>query len=59
MNVNCNGGVMISMLFSSVVDHGFEVRSGQTKDYIIDICFFSTNLLTIVVSVSNIIYMYM
>ena len=27
------GGVMVSVLTSSVVDHGFEPRSGQTKDY--------------------------
>ena len=26
--------VMVSLLASSVVDHGFESRSGQTKDYI-------------------------
>ena len=30
---------MVSMLTSSsAVDHGFEPRSGQTKDYIIGIC---------------------
>ena len=34
-------GVMISVLVSSVVDRGFESRSGQTKDYEIDICWFS------------------
>ena len=27
------GGVMVSMLASSVVDCGSESRSGQTKDY--------------------------
>ena len=27
------GGVMVSMLASSAVDHGFEPRTGQTKDY--------------------------
>jgi len=32
---------MVSMLASSVVDRGFEPRSGQTKDYKIDICCFS------------------
>ena len=32
------GGVMVS-----VVDHGFESRSGQTKDYQIGICCFSAN----------------
>jgi hypothetical protein len=31
------GGVMVSMLASSVVDRGFEPRSGQTKDYEINI----------------------
>ena len=34
-------GVMISMLASSVVDHGFESLSGNTKDYKMDICCFS------------------
>ena len=31
---------MVSVLASSVVDRGFEPRSGQTKDYKIDICCF-------------------
>ena len=35
------GGVMVSVLASSVVDHGFEPRSGQTKDYKIGMCCFS------------------
>jgi hypothetical protein len=35
------GGVMVSVLASSVVDRGFEPRSGQTKDYKIGICCFS------------------
>jgi hypothetical protein len=35
------GGVIVSMLASSVVDRGFEPRSGQTKDYKIGICCFS------------------
>ena len=34
------GGVMISVLASSAVDHGFESRSGQAKDYNIGICLF-------------------
>jgi hypothetical protein len=34
-------GVMVSVLGSSVVDCGFEPRSGQTKDYEIGICCFS------------------
>jgi hypothetical protein len=32
---------MVSVLASSVVDRGSEHRSGQTKDYRIDICCFS------------------
>ena len=32
---------MVSELASSVVDHGFESRSGQTIDYNIGICCFS------------------
>ena len=35
-------GVMVSVLASSVVDRGFESRSGQTKDYEIGICCFSS-----------------
>jgi hypothetical protein len=35
------GGVMVSVLASSVIDRGFEPRSGQTKDYKISICCFS------------------
>ena len=34
-------GVMVSVLASSAVDHGFEPRSGQTKNYEIGICCFS------------------
>ena len=34
------GGVMVSLLASSVVDRGFESRSGQTNDYKIGIWFF-------------------
>jgi hypothetical protein len=37
-----SGGVMVSVLTSSAVDRGFEPRSGQTKDYKIGICCFST-----------------
>jgi hypothetical protein len=40
-NLNRIGGVMVSMLSSSTVDHAFESRSGQTKDYKIGICCFS------------------
>jgi hypothetical protein len=32
---------MVSVLASSVVDRGFEPRSGQTKDYKISMCCFS------------------
>jgi hypothetical protein len=32
---------MVSVFASSVVDRGFEPRTGQTKDYTIDICCFS------------------
>jgi hypothetical protein len=39
--VNCIGGVMASMLASSVVDSGFEHRSSQTKDYKIGMFCFS------------------
>ena len=35
------GGVMVSELASIAVDHGFELRSGQIKDYEIGICCFS------------------
>ena len=35
------GGVMVNMFASSAVDRGFEPRSGQTKDFKIDICCFS------------------
>ena len=41
-SVNLIGGVMVSVLASSVVDRGFEPRSGQTRDYKIGICCFST-----------------
>jgi hypothetical protein len=33
---------MVSVLVLSAVDRGFERRSGQTKDYEIGICCFST-----------------
>jgi hypothetical protein len=32
---------MVSMLILSGVEHGFEPRSGQTKDYKMGICCFS------------------
>ena len=33
-------GVMVNMLASSAVDHGFKPQSGQTKNYKIGICCF-------------------
>ena len=38
---------MASVFASSVVDRGFEPRSGQTKDYNIGICCFSTKHATL------------
>ena len=35
------GGVMVSVLASSSIDRGFELWSGQTKDYKIGMCCFS------------------
>ena len=32
--VNRIGGVMVSVLASRAVDHGFKPRSGQTKDWL-------------------------
>ena len=41
IGTNRIGGVMVIVLVSSaVLDRGFEPRSGQTKDYKIDICGF-------------------
>jgi hypothetical protein len=39
--LNHFGGVMVSMLTLSAVDHAFKPRTGQTKDYEIGICCFS------------------
>ena len=39
--MNRIGGVMVSVLASSAVDHGFEAQSGKSKDYKIGICCFS------------------
>ena len=36
--VNRIGAVMVIVFASSVIDRGFEPRSGQTKDYKIDMC---------------------
>ena len=40
------GGVMVSLLAFSAVDREFERWSGQTKDYAIGICCFSTKRAT-------------
>ena len=40
-SLNRIGGIMVSVLTSNVVDRGFELQSGQTKDYEIGICCFS------------------
>ena len=40
--MNHIGGVMASVLTSSTVDLGCEPPSGQTKDWKIDICYFSS-----------------
>jgi hypothetical protein len=37
------GGVIVNVLASSVVNRGFEFRSGRTKDYTIGMCCFSAN----------------
>jgi hypothetical protein len=37
-------GAMVSVLALSVVDRGFEPRSGQSKEYKIGICYFSAKL---------------
>ena len=39
--IYCISGVIVSMLVSIVVDHGFKPQSGQTKNNEIGICFFS------------------
>ena len=40
-NANRIGGVMVSVFAPSAVDRGFDPRSGQIKDYKIDMCCFS------------------
>jgi hypothetical protein len=44
---NCIGGVMVSMLELTMVDRVFELLSDQTKDYLINICCFSTKQTTL------------
>jgi hypothetical protein len=41
LSLPLHGGVMVSVLASSVIDPGFEFRSGQTKGYEIGMCCFS------------------
>ena len=36
----CIGAVMVFVLASNTVDHGFESQPGQIKDYIIGFCCF-------------------
>jgi hypothetical protein len=40
-------GVMVSMFASNTVDHVFEPRSGQMKDFNIGICCFSAEDMTL------------
>jgi hypothetical protein len=42
IKINRIGGIMVSVLASSALDRGFKPRSGQTKDYQIGICCFSS-----------------
>ena len=42
VKLNCIGGVMVSVLAQSAVDCGFEPQSDQTKDYKINIGYYST-----------------
>jgi hypothetical protein len=42
VTLNRISGVMVSVLATSAVDRGFKPISGQTKDYKIGICCFST-----------------
>ena len=44
---NSTGGVMVRVLALSAVDRGFDPRSGQSKDYEIGICCFSTKYATL------------
>ena len=40
---------MVSVFASSAVDRGFETRSGQTTDYEVGICCFSTKQTAIMI----------
>ena len=46
-NTDHIGGVMVSLLATSVVDRGFKPWLGQTKDWKIGICCFSTKHATL------------
>jgi hypothetical protein len=41
---NCIGGIVVSVLASTAVDHGFKPWLGQTTNYKIGICCFSAKL---------------
>ena len=41
------GGVLVIMFASSVVEHGFKTRSGQTKDYNNGSCYFCAQYIAI------------
>jgi cytochrome c biogenesis protein CcdA len=49
----CIGGVIVSVLASSAVDRGFDPRSGQTKNYKIGICCFSSKHLALKIKSNN------
>jgi hypothetical protein len=51
-------GIMVSMLASSAVDHGYEPRSGLTKDCKIGICFFATIIHIFAVNLGHSNYFY-
>jgi len=48
---NYIGGVIVSVLASNAVHHGFELRSGQTKNYKIGVCCFAASTIKIQLSV--------
>ena len=47
------GGVMVNVFASRKVDCGFESLSGQTKDYIIDMCCFSAIYATLMSKIKD------
>ena len=54
-SINSNRGVMVCVLVSSAVDHGFEPRQGQTKDYKISICYFSDKYAALRINSKNVL----